>query len=195
MRGRPKLEGARSDVSGRLLLGNCRVCGSKIHQESTFCRNHQPRLGRPKILPDKACVYCGKAFRPATPTLQTCRALECRTRRYVDYWASRKNPNKTDVTRAKRLRSGHRRRATGWRPEAGRWRRICVRDGWVCWICERAIDPTLEPLGRTGGNKFGGTADHVVPVSLGGSDTDDNLRAAHFCCNSRRAAGRLKVSA
>jgi 5-methylcytosine-specific restriction endonuclease McrA len=33
---------------------------------------------------------------------------------------------------------------------------------------------------------MGFTVDHVIPVSKGGSDTFDNVRAAHNSCNRRR---------
>lgn len=48
---------------------------------------------------------------------------------------------------------------------------VLVRDGGRCWLCGK--------LGAT-------TIDHVIPRSLGGPDTLDNLRAAHGSCNSAR---------
>ena len=51
---------------------------------------------------------------------------------------------------------------------------VLVRDRGICWLC-----------GRPGAN----TADHVVPLALGGHPYDEaNLRAAHRSCNSRRGA-------
>jgi 5-methylcytosine-specific restriction endonuclease McrA len=56
------------------------------------------------------------------------------------------------------------------------WRRlraeVLLRDGGVCWIC---------------GGWGADTADHVIPVSLGGRIADStNLRAAHRRCNVQR---------
>jgi len=45
----------------------------------------------------------------------------------------------------------------------------------------RLIDPGLRwphPLSPS--------VDHVIPVSAGGSDRDDNLRAAHWGCNKAK---------
>jgi 5-methylcytosine-specific restriction endonuclease McrA len=84
---------------------------------------------------------------------------------------------KSSAARRSRLRYRH--------PEPGRWRRICDRDDWTCWICRAPIDSTLHHP-----HKMAGTVDHYVPLSVGGHDEDDNLRAAHFSCNSKRGAGR-----
>lgn len=62
--------------------------------------------------------------------------------------------------------------------------RILNRDGWRCWICERPIDPTL--LGTV--SSEAPSVDHHTPRILGGSNADENLRAAHLGCNSRRGA-------
>lgn len=50
-------------------------------------------------------------------------------------------------------------------------RRALLRNNDVCWLC-----------GQSGAD----SADHVVPVSLGGSDAMENLRPAHLECNKRR---------
>ena len=48
---------------------------------------------------------------------------------------------------------------------------VLARDGYVCWLC-----------GLPGAD----SVDHVIPRSRGGTDDDDNLRAAHLRCNSGR---------
>ena len=64
---------------------------------------------------------------------------------------------------------------------------ILERDGWECQIPEcrcpkgRAIDPNAE-------HRWRATVDHIVPLSRGGDDTPDNLRAAHQTCNSAKRA-------
>ena len=45
----------------------------------------------------------------------------------------------------------------------------------TCWLCGGGPRPD---------NPW--QADHVVPVTLGGTNTVDNLRAAHASCNARR---------
>lgn len=62
---------------------------------------------------------------------------------------------------------------------------IYERDGWLCFCGSPVIpwgsseDP-YDPLYAT--------LDHIQPRSLGGSDDDENLRTAHFGCNSERGA-------
>ena len=56
--------------------------------------------------------------------------------------------------------------------------------GAPCWLCGKAIDYSLRHP-----HKMSWTFDHVVPVWMGGSDTDpSNGRPAHLSCNSRRSA-------
>jgi len=98
----------------------------------------------------------------------------------VEHLAARKRAESRRHS-AKRA-SALQRAGTSARRVVGRWRRICARDGWVCWICHGRIDPAIRPPHRRAGS-----ADHVVGlVSEGGPDDDANLRAAHFGCNSRR---------
>ena len=51
----------------------------------------------------------------------------------------------------------------------------------VCWLCGRWIDVSLPWW-----HDWSWSVDHVVPKSLGGKDTLDNMRAAHRLCNLRR---------
>lgn len=57
--------------------------------------------------------------------------------------------------------------------------KISLKDLWNrdkrrCWICQRSV------------RFIDATRDHVVPVSLGGSHAQSNLRLAHEWCNSAR---------
>ncbi|WP_081319134.1 HNH endonuclease [Microbacterium testaceum] len=63
---------------------------------------------------------------------------------------------------------------------------VYVRDGWSCWLCEGAVDRTL--IGSY--SHWRPSLDHVVPRSMGGSDDPENLRLAHWWCNSVRSDGR-----
>ena len=56
--------------------------------------------------------------------------------------------------------------------------RLAERDGWHCKLCDEEVDKSLHfphPLS--------GSIDHVVPVSLGGSDEFANLQLSHRRCN------------
>lgn len=56
------------------------------------------------------------------------------------------------------------------RPWQARKRRIIRRDNGICHIC-----------GQPGAD----TADHIIPWANGGTDTDDNLAAAHHDTGQR----------
>lgn len=58
---------------------------------------------------------------------------------------------------------------------------IFERDGWACGICGAPVDRAArfpDPLTPS--------LDHVVPVSLGGAHTRDNVRCSHLGCNLAR---------
>jgi tRNA nucleotidyltransferase (CCA-adding enzyme) len=68
---------------------------------------------------------------------------------------------------------------------------IYERDGWACQMpaCmapkslgagRRVMDPAL----RGTNSPWMPTIDHVIALTLGGTDTADNKRAAHSCCNN-----------
>lgn len=57
-------------------------------------------------------------------------------------------------------------------------RDIFDRDEWLCHLCGEDVDPDLshpDPLSAS--------LDHIVPLSLGGSHTEDNVACAHLRCN------------
>lgn len=69
--------------------------------------------------------------------------------------------------------------STGFIDAAGR-RAIYERDGWVCQLCNGAINfDATEHADRA-------SLDHIVPQSRGGSHDPSNLRMAHVGCNARR---------
>jgi len=63
----------------------------------------------------------------------------------------------------------------------------------LCWICGYSIDTTLDsyvfyPDGSRVQNVLSFSEDHVIPKSLGGSDTIENIKPAHLLCNEVRQA-------
>lgn len=64
-----------------------------------------------------------------------------------------------------------------------RHRRVIARGKPPCGICGEPIDYALHYL-----DPMSYTADHVVPLAKGGSDTLDNKQPAHRDCNSKKRA-------
>jgi 5-methylcytosine-specific restriction endonuclease McrA len=63
---------------------------------------------------------------------------------------------------------------------------IFERDGWKCGICGGPINRRLPSS-----HSRGPSIDHIIPISLGGPDTPDNVQAAHLSCNKARQAKPL----
>jgi hypothetical protein len=69
-------------------------------------------------------------------------------------------------------------------------RQIYQRDAWECQIpaCQcpagRAINPKLRNP-----DPWSASIDHIIPLSLNGSDDARNKRASHLRCNAARGAG------
>jgi hypothetical protein len=55
------------------------------------------------------------------------------------------------------------------------------RDGWTCHLCHDPVDPAL-----IWPHPYSGTADHVVPLALGGTNDPENIRLAHAVCNIKK---------
>lgn len=62
-------------------------------------------------------------------------------------------------------------------------REIGDRDGWVCGICDNAINQTLVFP-----DWWSQSLDHVVPLVHGGQHNRANARITHLICNIRRGA-------
>lgn len=60
---------------------------------------------------------------------------------------------------------------------------IFARDGWTCKLCDLPIDESLKWPHR-----YSASVDHILPLSLGGSDTLQNVQSAHLTCNISKGA-------
>lgn len=58
-------------------------------------------------------------------------------------------------------------------------REIFTRDNFICHICGASID-----MNAVAPHPYSPSIDHVIPIKHGGADTPENVRAAHFICNS-----------
>lgn len=87
---------------------------------------------------------------------------------------------KTEDGKATARRASGRRRALimGTISEKIDYNMINERDGFKCNICHKKVDMNLEhphPMSKS--------YDHIVPLSLGGEDTNRNIALTHFRCN------------
>lgn len=184
-------------------------CKARLHNR----RARRARLPiRDQNPAERACAHCGKAFVPRrrdqvycpTTTGGWCAQAAYQARkaageplRQVEQVKSCEECG-TDFTARKsnarwcspkcRNRSGSRfasRRRGPIAPESEPYvdREIFIRDGWMCALCGRPIDPELPRS-----HMAGATIDHVIPLALGGHDKPSNVAAAHNRCN--RAKGK-----
>lgn len=68
---------------------------------------------------------------------------------------------------------------------ARRRNKVGDRDGWLCWLCGKAVSPKA-----TGDHRP--TVDHVKRIREGGGDGMSNLRLAHRSCNMHREGANVE---
>lgn len=163
-------DGLEDDGSPRA----CAHCGEtytpKSRKRSTYCSrgcNDQARKARMKRerLADKATLerFCALCEQPI-PATRRADSAYC-----SDLCSQRSHGG---------LRSRYR--------KPGVHRELLARDGNRCGICSQRIDMRREwPHPRSA------SVDHLVPVSVGGSDELANLRLVHLSCNCARRAAML----
>lgn len=161
---------------------SCRRAYGAAKQKARMLKIKPERanLGRPR-----PCAECGRKFAPVAPKKQGPRrqkfcSLSCARR------ASR------------RLRGGGKtrervRRAGGHYDGGVTPRRVCERDGWRCRLCgcrtPKRLRGTVDPRAPE--------VDHIVPISMGGDHSWDNVQCLCRRCNAEKAAtirGQLRLA-
>src|SRR6266704_1494176 len=181
----------------------CSPCGKPVHRSHSSrpeitcheCRRKNPASKyRPAF-----CERCGNEFQsrrsgqsPTGWTRYCSRTCYTATRfitpgvRKERTWASMSE----EARARKRHRARQRHRAHQLTYDGVSDEQILRRDGWrcrmdVCLYRSRRINPEYKyPDQRSA------SIDHVLPLSLGGDDTEYNRRAAHLGCNMARGQGR-----
>ncbi|ACV09799.1 HNH endonuclease [Jonesia denitrificans DSM 20603] len=159
---------------------NCEHCGSEFHTKaingkycSTPCSSRAHARARVKTQTEdewlafnRKCMECGQAYRHKRQNRLHC-SDRCR-----------------DIAADKRGAVLHR----GWIRDGIR-KAIYERDGYVCWICNKLCDTSVDPQTHNDAP----TLDHIIPRSKGGTHEESNLKTAHRICNSLRGDGGVEV--
>lgn len=166
---------------------SCAVCGitfNLLRATQTHCskscaaRSRPGPPPRPKAEPVApfcavhfmTCAQCGKLF--TTQRRKRICSVECRTARQAERYHT--NPARRDYIR----HAGHVRRAHALgldAPHAVNLSYIIERDHGRCGLCHK---PVRAKRGRRGPS-----IDHIIPLSVGGTHTLDNVQLAHLVCN------------
>ena len=167
---------AKVDAKAALIAATadavCVFCGGEVRRSATgipykYCSDScvAKEARRRHVEEGRVCSVdgCGRAIQ-ATGLCGSHYSIE---------WG-RLNPGKRSA-RAHRYRA---RKLAAFVEDVGRIE-VLERDGWVCHICGESIGKELEFPHR-----LYGTLDHVVPLSKGGLHCLDNVKAAHWICNS-----------
>jgi len=106
---------------------------------------------------------------------------------HVMHWAADDILEPTPAAQAARRR--YRRRKANTVGQRYTLAEIIMRDGSMCHLCRTPVD-----LALSGRDRMGPTADHLIPVALGGGDEAHNIALAHRRCNIKRGVRPLAVT-
>ena len=153
----------------------CKQCSKtykpKVRTESFFCsrkcndafRKEEAKRTRIETKSDRICIGCNETIpRSARADKKWC-SEEC---------SSRVRGHTMNTQR--RIRTNE---------AIQNFKRIDIyeRDGWICQLCKKAVNPKLSfPSPACA------SLDHVIPLSRGGSHQATNVQLAHLRCNTSR---------
>ena len=153
---------------------NSRFCSRKCKDRAKQAADAQRRLASKARRP-RSCMLCGVQIPPTSRSDKKYCSETCG-------FAARINLGRMD----RRLRVTDDRDIRFFRRSD-----IYKRDGWQCQICLKPIDPSLRFP-----NPKCASIDHIIPVSMGGTNRPENLQASHLRCNvslgNRKASSVLR---
>lgn len=161
---------------GRKLYCECCAENEKLAKEKhKSSQKEVKRLRRPikkiKMETLKECAVCGSFYFGSR-------------RKYCSDECSRKVLNRYSTDRKeikrKKARTKHSSEITV--------QSLYNRDNGICWICGGKCD-----INADGNSNEYPSVDHILPVSLGGTDEWNNVRLAHRICNSLRGNKPAKI--
>lgn len=150
------------------------------------CRREQPKPRKP--LPPIDCPMCGNEFIPGSRKTRTC-SLSCgqrlRNAEGRGRWSGTTVEQSHERKRERYRRKNRKRRAAlrGTLSEPYSLREIAERDGFACGLCGDPLDMAVDYPDRECPS-----IDHVLPLSVGGTDTRENVQLAHLSCNVAKGA-------
>ncbi len=162
----------------------CKNCGMDFPASYAGKKYCSDQCKAPNLIRNqkKTCIVCGGEFTSRLSTAKCC-SRKCANIRSVSVMKSRYD---SALNRKRRNRSGSAKRRILLRlarVESFNNLEIFERDRWICGICGYEIDKNLKtPHPRSP------SIDHIIPLGRGGLHSRDNVQAAHFGCNSRKAA-------
>jgi len=133
---------------------------SRFGRPRKFCYGCSPELTRiRKPLSNQPCTNCGGIVqrRPGRGRPKGCCSDSCR------------RSGAGNIKRAKQL---------GREWERFNQIQIFERDGWLCALCHKPVDPSFSWPDRRSAS-----LDHKIPLQLGGNHTRENSQCAHLGCN------------
>jgi 5-methylcytosine-specific restriction endonuclease McrA len=185
-----------------------RFCSDKCKVRSTNRRSRRAWLPVPKQV-ERACLHCGKLFKPKRRDTRYCYGRHCAQAAYQLRKANGEPPRMVERTvrcdecgseftakhssarwcsrrcqvRHRGRESSRRRGPVAPRAEPYTDREIFERDGWRCQLATcLALSRRIDPA-RSRRHQWGATIDHIIPLSLGGADEPANVVTAHNRCN------------
>lgn len=169
---------------------SCVTCRTDLPDwgRSQFCSRRCADVARGVVAPvplvARLCALpeCGQRFQPRRESERCCseRHGKLLYNRESRADGRQKPPPWTDARRDRY----HRRRAQKKQTSSGDpvlLAEIAERDEWRCHLCRVDVDSSL-----LWPNPLSPSLDHVVPLSLGGPHTPENVRLAHLSCNSAK---------
>lgn len=146
-----------------------RASHQRAKADGRYAERRAKAPSKRKARVETLCPYCLQVFSAVREDAAHCGTEECRKRHRAAYMRPITN----------------RRRAVKLRPESDVIVpiEIFIRDGWVCSLCKKPVDPLAKPK-----SPWSASLDHVIPLSKGGKHTRGNVRCAHLRCNMIKGA-------
>lgn len=148
-----------------------------LNKEQKHLETLQRRESEKAERQTKECAYCGKTF--LATYRNSCCSEDCRRKLL--------NSKHSDLKRIRNLRKKY----NGNYDNNISLKVLYKRDNGKCWICGKPCEwqdkYTTEQGHRVTGANYP-SKDHVIPLAKGGTHTWDNVRLAHFKCNTDKGA-------